>query len=289
MSISATIACAVTRLFVEQLSVIDCAYLDAERGLVGESWIVDLELDGDLDTQSMVLDFGEVKRGLKQVLDASADHTLLVPRRSNRLAMHDEGDSLALLFDSDRGGIEHRSPRHAVTLVDAESVHAETLAAHLHPLLQARLPDNVHGLCLSLRTEPVDGAYYHYVHGLKKHHGHCQRIAHGHRSRLEIRVDGERARALEREWAQRWRDVYLVTREDVKWQAYERIHTAYEAPEGRFELELPETHCDFLDDDSTVERIAAHIARRCEALHPGLPIEVRAYEGVNKGAIAARP
>ncbi|MBV8063608.1 MAG: 6-carboxytetrahydropterin synthase, partial [Nevskia sp.] len=70
-----------TTLFVEQLTVIDCAFLDAQRGLVGESWIVDIELDGDLDEQSMLLDFGEVKKRLKRALDSSADHTLVVPGR----------------------------------------------------------------------------------------------------------------------------------------------------------------------------------------------------------------
>ena len=68
-------------LFVEQLCVIDCASLHPLHGLRGESWIVDLQLDGGLDEQGMVFDFGLVKPTVKRVIDEGVDHRLLVPRK----------------------------------------------------------------------------------------------------------------------------------------------------------------------------------------------------------------
>lgn len=275
-----------TTLFVDQLTVIDCAFLDVARGLVGESWIVDIELDGALDEQSMVLDFGEVKRQLKRAIDSSADHALLVPRQSPELQLFDEGDDLQLVFRSDIGVIEHRSPKVAVCLIDASEIDGTAVAAWLQPRLQALLPASVSALRLRLRHERIDGAYYHYVHGLKKHRGACQRIAHGHRSKVEIEVDGLRATELEMQVASRWLDIYLGSQEDIVARGNGRIRFAYTAPEGRYELALPETHVDLLDTDSTVECIAGHLARVLGAQRPGGRIRVRAYEGVQKGAIA---
>ncbi|SFF39915.1 6-pyruvoyl tetrahydropterin synthase [Fontimonas thermophila] len=275
-----------TCLFVEQLTVIDCAYLDAARGLVGESWIVDVELEGHLDAESMLLDFAELKRRCKQVIDRSVDHRLLVPAAAPELQLTEDGEDLHLVFRSDIGVIEHLSPRVAVTLVDTAEIDAQTVSAHLHPRLRAVLPDNVGTLRVLLRHERIDGAYYHYVHGLKKHRGACQRIAHGHRSKIEVCVDGVRDPSLERAVAHRWLDIYLGTREDIVARGNGRIRFAYRAAEGHYQLALPETHVDLLDGDSTVERIAEHLARRLAYERPGQTVAVRAYEGIMKGASA---
>ena len=273
-------------LFVEHLTVIDCAYLDAARGLVGESWIVDVELEGELDDQSMVLDFGHVKKRLKSAIDDSVDHGLLVPTRSPALQTLETGRSSRLLFHAAGGAIEHRAPAAAVCAVDAVVIDADAVSRHLQPLLQAVLPANVERLGLNLRSEAIDGPYYHYVHGLKKHDGLCQRIAHGHRSRIEIRVDGARQPSLEQALAGRWRDIYLGSREDLVAQDAERIRFAYTARDGEYELALPRHRVDLLDSDSTVEQIARHLALRLRGEVALGTIEVRAYEGVHKGAIA---
>lgn len=273
-------------LFVEHLTVIDCAYLDAARGLVGESWIVDVELEGELDDQSMVLDFGHVKKRLKSAIDTSVDHGLLVPMRSAALQMLEFGASSRLLFKAADGPIEHRAPSAAVCPVDAEVIDADAVTAYLRPLLQAVLPPNVERLGLHLRSEANDGPYYHYVHGLKKHDGLCQRIAHGHRSRIEVRVGGARQPALEQALATHWRDIYLGSREDIVAESSDRIRFAYTAREGKYELALPRHRVDLLDTDSTVEQIARHLATRLRHEGAEQPIEVRAYEGVRKGAIA---
>lgn len=278
------------RLFVEKLCALDFARLDGERGLLGDTWILDAELEGSLDEQGMVFDFGRVKPTIKAVVDATVDHRLLVPRRAPGLDMESADDEVRLNFCYAGGTIRHRSPAEAICLLEEETVSPDAVARHLQRVVLARLPENVSALRLGLREEEISGPWYRYAHGLRQHEGNCQRIAHGHRSRVEILRDGQRCEATERWLADRWRDVYLGCRQDliaeVDQEGVRYYRFFYRAAQGEFELEIAAGRCELLATESTVECIADHILGLLQDREPGVDFRVRAYEGVNKGAIA---
>ncbi len=280
-------------LFVDNLTVIDFAYLDGSRGLVGESWIVDVVLGGDLDEQGMVFDFSNVKRTIKRIIDERVDHRLVIPTDYPGLDRDSDDPSAFRWTLKDGSHIFHRAPDEAVVWLNGDKVVPSTVARLLQQELQAVLPNNVKDIQIQLREEVIEGAYYHYVHGLKKHLGNCQRIAHGHRSPIRIDRNDHRDYDLEHDWAERWKDIYVGSEEDVSnrsvdSQGVRYIRFDYEANQGEFSLSLPEHRVYMLDTDTTVELIAAHIADQCKAQFPDDAIRVKAYEGVGKGAIAER-
>ncbi|HPQ26375.1 MAG TPA: hypothetical protein PLY75_15680, partial [Gammaproteobacteria bacterium] len=59
----------------------------------------------------------------------------------------------------------------------------------------------------------------------------------------------------------------------------------YRSSQGSFGLTLPKIGCYLIDNDSTVENIAQHIADQLKAEHPNDRFKVYAFEGVDKGAI----
>jgi 6-pyruvoyl-tetrahydropterin synthase len=278
-------------LFVDNLTVLDFSYLHAKRGMVGESWMVDLELGGELDEQGMVFDFGDIKRAIKQRLDATADHRLLVPGDNDHLNWREYDERVRVEWEYLNGLIRMDAPADSVLKLPGEEISKGSLTLFLIEQVREVVPDNVDEVLITLREESLGTApFYHYSHGLKKHGGNCQRIAHGHRSGIEIYENGRRSRYWEKLWADRWEDIYIGTEEDLEGTYYidEVPHHRfrYEAEQGRFELLLPEDHCYLIDTDSTVECLAEHIAAELAREAPGKHFRVRAYEGIRKGAIA---
>lgn len=275
------------KLFVEHLTTIDSAYLHPEHGMLGESWIVDITLDGLLDDQSMVMDFSDVKKALKNAIDETIDHTLIVPQYSPQLVLDNHQDHLTLRWNFASGEwLEHRSPHEAVTLLKSDAVTNDVIVTYLKETLAPLVPKGVEGIDIALRHEATGDPTYHYVHGLKKHGGNCQRIAHGHRSRIQIVRNSARATELESTWAEDWFCAYIGTREDIAREENGMTHFTYQSNQGTFTLAYPTARCRIIDTDSTVECIATHIAQTLKKQNRTSSITVRAYEGVQKGAIA---
>lgn len=279
-------------LFVDNLTNVDFSFLDPQRGLLGETWLANVRLYGELDEQGMVCDFGTVKKVLRHWLDTELDHRLAVPVRSPQIQIEEHGDFLTIRwqFGADGEFLSTRSPRDAIALVDAERLTPESVAEWCIAQLKQQFPHSVARLELDFSLEEMNGAHYHYSHGLKKHLGNCQRIAHGHRSRIDIWANGKKSPKLEQRWADEWRDIYLATREDLRHKPHHNgvdyYHFAYQAQQGPFEITLPQRCCYLIDTDTTVEFIAHHIAQKTRQENPESFIRVKAYEGINKGAIA---
>lgn len=289
------------KLFVNDLTVIDFSYLCKERGVVGESWIVDVLLDGSLNEQSMVLDFGIVKKQIKAIIDDAVDHKLLLPMQEPALNVESSSFHAGhdfVNFDSQQGAFYLQSPSCAFAFIESAAITIDAVNSHLNKIIKAQLPENVEGLSLTLRPEVIEGDFYHYTHGLKLHDGNCQRIAHGHRSKIKIFENGERSKALEKKWCERWEDIYIATDSDaislehlqlssdaMKQMTPDHQFFSYTAPQGRFDIAVPNNKLDIVDCDSTVELLADFILRTLSKERPGSAIQVVAYEGVAKGAI----
>ncbi|MDW7746025.1 6-carboxytetrahydropterin synthase [Halomonas sp.] len=279
-------------LFVNRLTHLDVSLWCPQRGLVGASWQVDAELDGELGEDGMLFDFGEVKPWIKSRLDGGLDHTLLVPTRAPGVTLHDCREGLCVRGERPYP-LEVRAPRQALSLLPWREITPERLADHLVADLMRRPPPRVTDIRLRLREEAIEGAAYTYSHGLKQHAGNCQRIAHGHRSRLEVWQQGQRVPALEQQWAEWLADRYLVDEADLVEDDApgfrDQLSCRYRAEQGHFFIRLPRSRCAVLPTPTTVEHIAAWLAGAI-ARESGQATRVRAFEGIDKGAIAeARP
>ncbi|TQV86537.1 6-carboxytetrahydropterin synthase [Aliikangiella coralliicola] len=279
-------------LFVDNLTVIDFAYFHPERGIVGESLILDVTLFGELNDEGMLFDFSFVKKRIKSCVDSLVDHKFLVAKQQAEIEISESPQHLNITLKSTTGDYyEHISPHEAVYFVDAESVTPETISTAINSEIMEILPDNVKKLTLGLRAEDIQKDFYHYSHGLKKHFGDCQRIAHGHRSKIEVWENEHYAPDWTSHIAEIWRDIYLATEEDIQdtkiinGQKYYVFR--YHANQGMFQLTIPQNDCHIIQTDTTVELIADYLANYLKAKKPDSNFKVKAYEGVDKGAIVS--
>ncbi|MFB9868101.1 6-carboxytetrahydropterin synthase [Vreelandella sulfidaeris] len=271
-------------LFVMQLTHIDVSLWCPERGLVGCSWQVDALLDGELGEDGMLFDFGNVKPWIKRTLDAGLDHTLLVPTQAPGVNVSECPEGICVRTTSPYP-MEVRGPQEAFSLLPWPAITLDAVAEHLSQQLTEQRPDNVHRVTLTLHEEHHQEAAYGYSHGLKRHTGNCQRIAHGHRSRLCIWQHEQRQPELEQQWATWLDNRYLLEEADIAVRQSDTLTCRYQAAQGEFSITLPQSLCSVLPGPTTVENIAAWLANEV-ATKSGETTRIQAFEGINKGAFA---
>lgn len=276
-----------TTLFLRDFTVLDYAFLDRFNGLRGESLHVSAALEGELDSQGFLLDFGPAKKLLKRVVDECLDHKLLVPARM-------EGSSFR--YASENGEEwEYEAPEEAVERIPSEFVTTDVLEKVLEAEALRLLPKNVRRIRFQLREETrfLTDANFRYTHGLRLHEGNCQRLFHGHRNPVEVWIDGARVREWENWLAREWSDAHFAHRATVSGGdlvlGERRPHArgfaeiSYTSPQGFFRAWIPAARLIVLETEPSIENIARLGYERLEK--EGLVGHtVVAYEGLNKGA-----
>jgi 6-pyruvoyl-tetrahydropterin synthase len=283
-------------LFVDHLTVIDFAYFCPEKGVVGESLILDVELFGHLNEEGMLFDFSHVKKRIKLFVDELVDHKLLIPKKDPLVSITMNPTSsyeLQLhLQQKNNRLIHHLSPKNSVCLIDTLTIDAHSIGAFIQKAILSILPNNVTKTVIQLRNEKIETAFFHYVHGLKKHFGDCQRIAHGHRSKINVWVNNEYSIKWSEYVANRWKNIYLVSLDNIKKSI--RIKKTdywviqYVASQGAFQLMMPQEQCYIIKTETTIELIALYLTSYLKTqLNSSDSIKVCVYEGVDKGACAS--
>jgi 6-pyruvoyltetrahydropterin/6-carboxytetrahydropterin synthase len=139
------------------------AYAGFREPLHGHNYQVSVKIEGRLDSAGYVLDFGLIKRLLKQIVDPLDERTI-IPARSDCLKLEHRGRSLLVRYEDD----EFIFPFADVALLDIVHSSAEELARLISDRLLAELGVNgalkgLQALEVAVAESPGQAATYRSV------------------------------------------------------------------------------------------------------------------------------
>ena len=106
------------------------------EGLHGHNYRARVTIEGDLNQESwFVFDFVELKRIMKRLCD-EIDHLVLLPLKSDRVAVAQEGETVSVSVD---GKPRYVFPRRDCALLPIQNTTVEMLAQMLTERLQGEL------------------------------------------------------------------------------------------------------------------------------------------------------
>lgn len=294
-------------LFYKNVTVLDYAFLDDHKGVVGDALKVHVEFIGKTDKEGVVYDFSYAKKKVKEIIDRDCDHRLVVPKGLVEEVGKDRYQ-LNFQYGLNDMPLTYECPKEGICELPSFHVNKETLATYLETIILNEMPETVSAIKITLEDEPMPEGKptFHYTHGLKEHYGNCQRLFHGHKNTVDVFVNGLERRDLEDYLAYelfkgsihfcKWENV--TNQEEIKkatgvdipqgrFPKVPEVKIAYEANQGQFSGSLPGNEVYFMTEESTVENLSMLFASLIkEKVGASQSVMVRAYEGVAKGAIS---
>jgi 6-pyruvoyl-tetrahydropterin synthase len=296
-------------IFLHDITRIDCALFDPSKGIYGQSWRVDVTLTGAVGVNGIVFDFSSLKKLVRQTLKSSIDHALIIPINSQavqfRGAAAETGECWYMRSRSGKGGAEleweYKSPKGAVFPSRSVALNRQVVEQDFCRSLKHRLPEHITHVSVTLREEEAEPteAVLRYTHGIGGHEGHCQRLLHGHRSRLQVFVGDERRPDLEH-WIVRdvlGSNVHIASPSQFKagptiepgtrGKGRDLVTLSYEASQGLFEATLPAERIFVTEPDTSIECLAqtlAQLVKREE--NTAERVKIICWEGIDRGSVA---
>lgn len=290
-------------LFCDHISVLDIAYFDKTKGLVGASYQVNVEFVGKPDEEGILIDFSLAKKAVKNIIDEICDHRFVLPKGMAKLT--EDRFQLELSYGAKSQQLYYEGPRQAICEIPSQYVSTNHIASYLEQEMSNHFGEQFEQVKIQLEEANLGSKpILNYTHGLKQHYGNCQRLFHGHHNSVDIWVNEESRSDLE-SWLVRDHlkgNIHFCFVENIvnKEQVLDSLEGEYGIPnkcpfveikyqgnQGMFRSILPSEEVYVLPIESTVENLSSHFAKVIQSkTGPKDRIKVKAYEGINKGAIS---
>ena len=289
-------------MFVNDVTVIDHAYIDDKGKIIGGTYRLDMEVTGRVESEEqVVIDFSACKSLVKKWIDDTPggfDHKLVL---YPGFSLYEYGD-YGLIVNTPRVSIIKNGN---MTVIDydgsslinsAQTYLSDNLSEHLTQSIGANIRVDAK---LSERTtmpkfsDKTVSKTFRYAHGLKNSTSYgCQNIAHGHLSYISI--DGcddiNAAQTVIETIVSDLDCKLLINKHDLEYSEedyYSNTHSYTSKTRGRFILGLACAD-DFvkLDTDTTIENIVEYVATKySKELKEAGASRLYISEGLCKGAV----
>ncbi|WP_163933416.1 hypothetical protein [Paraferrimonas sp. SM1919] len=272
-------------IYLQNITVIDHAYMTDTGLLQGESFNFSCEIYGQIDQQEhVIIDFSGCKKAIKTLIDDSEfaiDHRLILIKdwsdyqRDNH---HIKNANIDMLLTAD-----------SYTEINWLQNYPNSVKHYLETMLLQQLKAQgypITNIVVELDTDftipkaAKSHINFHYVHGLKHSSSYgCQNIAHGHRSYIACDAQGPKIAQLLQQMAASFSGI-LAWDDNLAG----RNTIGYTCPRGKFRLDSEKFVT--LEDETTIENLAYHIVSAYAAQLKKLNVSrIWVSEGLAKGAL----